>query len=415
VDGRQKELPLGPDLSVAKKLAKEHAARLVRIKSGFEHADSSSWMEAGSKPIRLHVEAWFQRLQTRGSSQTHARLCRDRVLRVLSLARIERISGLEVHTVEEALSDLRRSGIRGRSGNETLSDRSVYHHGRAVKSFSRWLRKTKRTQDDKLCDMSLPRVVVERKRKALSPDELAPLIETTKTQPPRAGISGEDRSVLYSVATGTGFRLGELESLVPESFDLGSNPPTITCQAAYTKNGKEAVQPIRQELANLLGAWLADKAPGSPVFVLNRLQAARALRKDLEAAGVAESESYDFHSLRHSYITAIVRSGASVKVAQELARHSDPKLTLNVYSHLTVHDLAEGLDGLSHALPEPEIQMVRTGTDGDMTIGQSLTIPTPCVPSGLSGTDDTSPFFSPGETQTDPDGQMIRSDRPMHR
>jgi hypothetical protein len=132
----------------------------------------------------------------------------------------------------------------------------------------------------------------------------------------------------------------------------------------------------------------------------------------LEAAGVAESASYDFHSLRHTYITAIVKSGCSVKVAQELARHSDPKLTLNIYSHLTVHDLAEGLDGLSHALSQSEVQMVRTGTDGDMTIGQSLTSPTPCVSSGLSGTDDTSPFFSPGETQADPSRQSIQSIRP---
>jgi hypothetical protein len=140
----------------------------------------------------------------------------------------------------------------------------------------------------------------------------------------------------------------------------------------------------------MLGAWLADKIPRSPVFVLNRLQAARTLRKDLEAAGVAESEFYDFHSLRHTYITAVVKSGCSVKVAQELARHSDPKLTLNVYSHLTVHDLTEGLEGLSH----------------------SHAIPSSLVSSGLTGTDDTPVISSPGGTQADPNGQVIRSDRP---
>jgi integrase len=218
VDGKQKEIPLGSDLSAAKANAKQHAARLARLQTGLEHPDAANWMEAGSKPIILHVEAWFQSLQTRGASERHASLCRDRVLRLLDLAGVQRTSILEAHSIEEALADLKRIGIKGRSGNETLSDRSVYHHGRAVKTFSRWLRKTKRCKDDKLIDLTLPKVLTERKRKALSAEEVAALVETTRTQPLRAGIDGPDRAILYAVATGTGFRLGELESLTPEVF-----------------------------------------------------------------------------------------------------------------------------------------------------------------------------------------------------
>ncbi len=54
----------------------------------------------------------------------------------------------------------------------------------------------------------------------------------------------------------------------------------------------------------------------------------------------------DFHALRASYITLLVMSGISVKTAQELARHSDPKLTMNVYTRLGVHDLASALNAL---------------------------------------------------------------------
>jgi site-specific recombinase XerD len=46
------------------------------------------------------------------------------------------------------------------------------------------------------------------------------------------------------------------------------------------------------------------------------------------------------HSIRHGYITALAKSGVSIKTLQTLARHSDPKLTLNVYSHVTMHDTA---------------------------------------------------------------------------
>jgi len=54
----------------------------------------------------------------------------------------------------------------------------------------------------------------------------------------------------------------------------------------------------------------------------------------------------DFHALRATFITLVVKGGASVKVAQELARHSDPKLTMNVYPRLGVHDLAGALPAM---------------------------------------------------------------------
>jgi hypothetical protein len=72
----------------------------------------------------------------------------------------------------------------------------------------------------------------------------------------------------------------------------------------------------------------------------------------------------DFHALRATYITLLVKGGASVKVAQELARHSDPKLTMNVYTKLGVHDLTGALDALpSLTGDEPTSEAARaTGT-----------------------------------------------------
>jgi hypothetical protein len=51
----------------------------------------------------------------------------------------------------------------------------------------------------------------------------------------------------------------------------------------------------------------------------------------------------DFHSLRHALISAVVNSGASVKVAQELARHCSPTLTIGRYSHVRLQDLRGAL------------------------------------------------------------------------
>lgn len=58
----------------------------------------------------------------------------------------------------------------------------------------------------------------------------------------------------------------------------------------------------------------------------------------------------DFHSNRHTFITNLGRAGVSPKTAQELARHSDIRLTIGVYSH---SDLAEKADAVGR-LPAPD-------------------------------------------------------------
>ena len=46
----------------------------------------------------------------------------------------------------------------------------------------------------------------------------------------------------------------------------------------------------------------------------------------------------DFHALRVTYATSLARSGVSPAMAQKLLRHSDPKLTLNIYTRLKLEE-----------------------------------------------------------------------------
>ena len=39
----------------------------------------------------------------------------------------------------------------------------------------------------------------------------------------------------------------------------------------------------------------------------------------------------DFHSLRVAYINLLFKTGSDPKTTQELARHSDPRLTMIIY------------------------------------------------------------------------------------
>jgi site-specific recombinase XerD len=366
INGTQKDLPLGPDLSVAKSLAKQHAARLLHIKAGFADPREERWAEAERKPLAEHVRDWQAYLLGKGNTEKHAEYSGARTLRLIESGKVLRISGLSLSVAQKALADLKH--FQGRFGNVGMSDRSIYHHCRALKSFAKWLWSDGRTRENNLVHLALPEVNEFRVRKALEAWEVAALIEATKTQPRRASIVGPDRSILYAVAGGTGFRVKELSSLTPESFDLDANPPTITCLAEHTKNRRLARQPITSGLADLLRPWLEGKPPGEPVFVVEPTRTAHAIRKDLAAAGVESADSYDFHCLRHTYATLLIKSGASVKVCMELARHADPKLTLNTYGHLTVHDLANGVESLAHTLPTTVVSTGLTGTDGGPSI-----------------------------------------------
>jgi hypothetical protein len=57
----------------------------------------------------------------------------------------------------------------------------------------------------------------------------------------------------------------------------------------------------------------------------------------------------DFHSTRHLFITNLERAGIRPKMAQILARHSDIRLTMGVYTHVELHDQTAAIG----ALPGP--------------------------------------------------------------
>jgi len=284
--------------------------------------------------------------------------------------------------VQVAIDTVRKGGLSLQTCSDTL---------RAMKQFSRWLWRDGRAREDALVHLTGFNVALDRRhdRRALTDEELGRLIQTAESADAVLGMPGPERAMLCRLAVGTGFRAGELRSLTPESFDLDAEPPTVTVKAGYSKHRREDMQPIRRDLADLLGPWLKGKERGKPVFRIP-LKTAKMMRADLEAgrdAWLEESPSKkvrkerentsflkyrdaagrvaDFHALRHTYISRLVRSGANVKVVQELARHSTPTLTLGRYSHVQLMDQKQALDALpAIGFVKKQRQPVRTtGTD----------------------------------------------------
>ena len=182
--------------------------------------------------------------------------------------------------------------------------------------------------------------------------------------------------MIYLLACVSGFRADELNDLRPGWFNLEADPPTVALPALEAKNGRAAVQPLPPDVVSTLRDYLAGRPADQPLWSGTWFEkAAEMLRFDLEAAGVpyvVEGPDgplfADFHALRHSYVALLETAGATLKQAMQLARHSDPKLTMARYGKAQVHDLGAAVRKLPSLLnrPKPDTQtLAATGTDGN--------------------------------------------------
>lgn len=107
------------------------------------------------------------------------------------------------------------------------------------------------------------------------------------------------------------------------------------------------------------------------------------LDRDLVLAGIARKvkvdgkwqinkrdergRTLDVHALQHTFGTLMSKGGVAPRTAQAAMRHSDIKLTMNVYTDPALLDVRAALDALP-ALPltgkrQPQEAMQATGTD----------------------------------------------------
>lgn len=201
-------------------------------------------------------------------------------------------------------------------------------------------------------------------RRALTTEEIGRILDVTTPY----------RRLLYEVALASGLRKRELRNLDVADLDTRSNG--LALHAEWTKNRQIEFQPISADLAQRLAVFAAsgeaadryrkafaptkrtptDVAEKPLLFVPSHLD--RSFKKDCKKAGVAEEApggEADFHSLRVTYITRVIEAGANVKEAQDLARHSTPVLTMNVYGRSRPgrrSELAEAVGGMIPASPK---------------------------------------------------------------
>ncbi len=385
-DGLWHAKSAGTDKGEAMRIASHLENKGMLIREGIVDSKQQKFAANGKAGIVEHIAAYRADLLGRNRTGKHVATAVKRVENLLTMAKIERLPDISGSRISTALGQLRDSG---------MAERTIAHYTRCIKCFTRWAWRNSLCADDPLAVLAVKVNVplAERKhiRRPFSAEELRQLLVYTKSAPKRWNMAGIDRRMLYMVACGTGFRANELRSLTLQSFKL--NELAISLSGTCAKNGKDVLQPIPMELAEELKPWLKGRKAG-PVFTLPYLaNIVRMLRDDMNHARIAyyramypgaerrnarrgdflrpidvDGRFADFHALRATYITMLARANVPVKVLQTLARHSDPKLTLNTYATMGISDMNAAVALLPNlnALPSAERgreELRATGTD----------------------------------------------------
>jgi len=207
---------------------------------------------------------------------------------------------------------------------------------------------------------------------------------------------------LFATAVYTGLRKGELLGLRKRDIDLARR--LLTVRRSYdrdtTKGGHEEAIPVARELVPFLEAALRDAPAGDLLFpasdgtmrseetpVCDVLQRAlanagivdgyRHVCRWCKAAGKPHEERHDdceprrcpacgrklwpkpiprgvrFHDLRHTTASLLLAAGVDLFAVAKILRHTDPKITSDVYAHLVPGYLHSAADRLALNPPLP--------------------------------------------------------------
>ncbi len=195
---------------------------------------------AAGKSLSKHLDDFKACLQAKGNTKQHVDLVTLRATKVVDGCKFTNWTDISASKVQRYLASLQE-------GENNISNQTFNFYLQAIKQFCRWMVQDRRPSENPLVHLKGLNIRTDRRhdRRALEPDELRRLLETTRKGPERYGMTGAERAALYRLAAESGLRSGELATLKSKSFDLDGG--TVTVQAAYSKRRREDTLPLREE------------------------------------------------------------------------------------------------------------------------------------------------------------------------
>jgi integrase len=187
-------------------------------------------------------------------------------------------------------------------------------------------------------DLTLPRYGVKKEARYFTDEEAGRIIAAAQ----------EPFKTIFTIASVLGLRIGEVLALRVCDLDFTQkiirirqsvDAATRKIQAVKSKSSN-ADLPTSAELEARLRDYLLQHHDGkADLLFLNRRGrpfSANKLREKtlhplLDRLGIPRG---GFHSARHGASTALIADGVNPAIVQKQLRHSDPRITLSIYSHV---------------------------------------------------------------------------------
>lgn len=201
-----------------------------------------------------------------------------------------------------------------------------------LRSFFRYLVRRGEISNSPMAEVSLPKLPKKIPR-FLVVDEAFGLMEAPKNR--------RDRAIL-ELLYGCGLRVGELVGLKERDLDLEGGWIRV-----MGKGKKERLVPVGSHARVALQGYLKEITSvdrglkGGRLFSISCRTVQRLVRRYGLKAGLVKKVTP--HTLRHSYATHLLESGADLRGIQELLGHSSLSTTQR-YTHVSVKQLMEVYD-----------------------------------------------------------------------
>ena len=344
-NGHTVRIPLGvKDKEAALQLRSQLQLAADQQRAGIIDA----FAEHRAKPMTEHLADYIIHLEAKGRSPKHLSETRRTILSVLKSCQFEISEHLSQTDLDTHLSHLIRQGKSYRTRNAAM---------KAIRALTTWMLKSHRIPADpfQLCEtLNEDSDPNRKKRRALSPMDLARLVAAAEVAGVVQSVTGPERALLYTIAATTGLRRGEIAKLLVGDFCLDAEVPYVYPPSHITKARRDdAPIPLHPILVAKLDVWLRDRKPTDLAFHLTaptgRLrETSKMMKADCKAAGIEYIDDFlgkaDFHGHRAAYITALCRANVDLSLVVKLARHSDARLTTRVYDKVQLADKAMAIN-----------------------------------------------------------------------
>lgn len=336
------------------KATQQKAAKLEQAVARGEEGLIDRFKEHKATGLAAHIGAYVADLTAKGRAEMYVYNANRRLRILADACSWATLTDIDANSFIKWREKARRTPQNGpgRTG-EVASAETVNQYLETARGFLSWCVSAGRFGSNPLATVAKVTGEARRKRRALSDEQVAKLLDVTP----------EDQKLFIRVGLATGLRRSELAALKWGDVRLNAIKPYLQLRAEATKARRADRLALPPTLAEDLRKSRPENAgDGSRVFPTP--QTLDGWKDALAAAGIAYKDEMgrqaDFHAgTRKTLCTRMSKAGLPIAIAMRIMRHTDARLTLVDYTD----DEQLGLHDALAAIPEPTTAQAKPQSD----------------------------------------------------